>query len=579
MLAPLTTPRSPSKPAPVDLVPSLQPPSVPAWRKMAATKRAEQASLLPTPFRLSPSTLSNLPDDVRGVPAVCGLLSARQLEITEVDEASTLLERLREGAYSAVEVAEAFCGRAAIAHQLVNCLTEICFESALKRARELDEHLQRTGKVVGPLHGLPVSLKDQFCLKGVDSTMGFVSLIGKPAAQNSVVVDLLLELGAVLYCKTNCPQTMMAAETNNNVFGRTLNPRDRKLAAGGSSGGEGALLAMKGSIVGVGTDYGGSIRVPSLCNGLYGLRPTTRRLPYAGVANVLKGFEGIESTIGPMARSVDSLRVFMDAVVDAEPCLRDSKVIERPWLPSSDASKLHVAYLTDSGLAHSHPPVRRAIAETVAALRAAGHEVTELPGLDFARAGELFSTISAADGGADLASFLAGTDEPIIPEAFAASGPPSPSSVYNLSQTLVRRDAFRQDFLETWRTSASSSAENRPFDLILCPLTAHLAWPHLGRPHDSELITWTTTWSLLDVPCATLPVGELDPVKDAPHPLPEQAYSAFDQQHWDGYSFERFKNAPLVVQLVSPRRFREDELLGMVSEVERAVKAYQAERE
>ncbi|GAA5956390.1 hypothetical protein JCM10213_000558, partial [Rhodosporidiobolus nylandii] len=328
MLAPLT-PRAFDKPHTALLQPSPAPPPAQSWQKLAASKRMERDSLLPDRWRLPQVTLSNLPDDVRGVPEQCGLLSTRQLEITELDDAAMLLSRVKEGSYSAVEVAEAFCGRAAIAQQLVNCLTEIRFNSAMERARELDEFLQRTGKVVGPLHGLPVSLKDQFDLQGVDSTMGFVSLIDKPAQQNAVLVDMLLELGAILYCKTNCPQTMMAAETNNNIFGRTLNPRNLKLAAGGSSGGEGALLALKGSILGVGTDYGGSIRVPSLCNGLFGLRPTTRRIPYSGVSNVLKGFEAIESTIGPLARSVDSLRVFMDAVVGAEPWLRDSKVIER----------------------------------------------------------------------------------------------------------------------------------------------------------------------------------------------------------------------------------------------------------
>lgn len=85
---------------------------------------------------------------------------------------------------------------------------------------------------------------------------------------------MLLDLGAVLYCKTNLPQTIMTGDSDNNVFGRTLNPRNTALTAGGSTGGEGALLALRGSILGVGTDVGGSIRVPSVCNGIYGLRPS-----------------------------------------------------------------------------------------------------------------------------------------------------------------------------------------------------------------------------------------------------------------------------------------------------------------
>ncbi|GJN93350.1 hypothetical protein Rhopal_006403-T1 [Rhodotorula paludigena] len=505
--------------------------------------------------------------DVRSVASSCGLLSAAQLELTEVDEATVLLERIANRQYSAVEVIDAYCGRAAIAHQLTNCLTEITFDAARAQAAKLDEHLQRTGGLYGPLHGLPISLKDQFDLEGVDSSI----------ERNSVLVDLLQKLGAVIFCKTNVPQTMMSAETNNNIFGRTLNPRNRSLGSGGSSGGEGALLAMKGSIVGFGTDFGGSVRVPALANGLYGLRPTTRRLPYARVSNVLKGFEGIESTIGPLARSVDSLDVVMRAVIDAEPSLFDPKVIERPWITATGSRTLHVAFSLDNGLAHSHPPIRRALRETVSALRAAGHTVTELEAIDHQAASALFSRLAGADGGADLRAFLKPTGEPIVPEAFPFTSTPG-STVYELNSLQTKRDAFRQDFLELWQRSGhrldgiTAAESGKPFDVILCPVFAHLAKMHLGRPHDAEPITWTMLWSLLDLPACTLPLGEIDPVKDAMEPLPGAAFSPYDQEQWSAYSPEAHKNAPVVLQLVNPRRFREDELLGMVRIVEEAVR-------
>lgn len=90
-----------------------------------------------------------------------------------------------------------------------NCLSDVFFDEAIAQAKLLDEHLQRTGKVVGPLHGLPISLKDNFNIKGKDSTVGFTSLVGKPAKYNSTLVDLLGKLGAVQYCKTNVPTAMM----------------------------------------------------------------------------------------------------------------------------------------------------------------------------------------------------------------------------------------------------------------------------------------------------------------------------------------------------------------------------------
>lgn len=161
----------------------------------------------------------------------------------------------------------------------MNCLTEIFVERALARAAELDDALGKTGKVVGPLHGLPISLKDQLCIKGLETTMGYVSWIGKYAEKNAVLVDILEECGAVPFVRTNVPQTLMVRwncpvfatmmvilikmiqwpETFNNIFGRTTNPYNRSLTSGGSSGGEGALVALKGSPIGVGSDIGGCV--------------------------------------------------------------------------------------------------------------------------------------------------------------------------------------------------------------------------------------------------------------------------------------------------------------------------------
>lgn len=137
-----------------------------------------------------------------------------------------------------------------------NCLSETLFPEALRDAKALDAHLAATGKPLGPLHGLPISLKDNFNIIGKDSTLGFTGWVNDPATYNSVMTDLLHDAGAVLYVKTNVPTAMMIAETVNNVYGRTLNPRNRLLTSGGSSGGESALIAFGGSPLGVGTDIG-----------------------------------------------------------------------------------------------------------------------------------------------------------------------------------------------------------------------------------------------------------------------------------------------------------------------------------
>ncbi len=127
--------------------------------------------------------------NVIGVAQHCELLSERELQLTAKD-ATELVGLMASGVISSYEVTLAFCKRAAIAQQLTNCLAEIFFDEELARAKELDEHLERTGEPVGPLHGRPFSIKDQFNIKGKDSAAGFVAWIGKPQAEDAAVVHI-----------------------------------------------------------------------------------------------------------------------------------------------------------------------------------------------------------------------------------------------------------------------------------------------------------------------------------------------------------------------------------------------------
>jgi len=116
--------------------------------------------------------------------------------------------------------------RGAISHQLTNCITEPLFSSALTRAAFLDEYLARTGQPLGPLHGLPISVKDSFHVARVDSSIGIASLCFKPALENASLMQLLLDAGAVIHCKTNVPQTLMALDSVNNCLWPDAEPRE-----------------------------------------------------------------------------------------------------------------------------------------------------------------------------------------------------------------------------------------------------------------------------------------------------------------------------------------------------------------
>ena len=281
-----------------------------------------------------------------------------------------------------------------ICHQ-TNCLHETFFDAALEDAKQLDAYYAEHKRPIGPLHGLPVSLKDQFHVKGVETTMGYVGWIGTFQGQKgtgrekvfeSEMVRELRNLGAVLYCKTSVPHTLMSGETVNNIIGYTWNPKNRHLSSGGSSGGEGALIGLKGSPVGFGTDIGGSIRIPAAFNGLYGIRPSSGRLPYEGMANSMDGQNSVLSVVGPLAQSVGSLRLVIKSLLSQQPWLHDPQVHEIPWrdeqeqqvqdiIRSSGKGQLAFGILKHDGIVTPQPPVQRAVEMVVKTIEKLGHKV------------------------------------------------------------------------------------------------------------------------------------------------------------------------------------------------------------
>jgi amidase len=178
------------------------------WQDIAARKQAERTSRIPKEWLL-PASIDTTKADVLDIPRQCGILTSEEVHITEDHDATALLDKLSTGKLTSEAVTRAFCKRAAIAQQLTDCLTEIIFEDAMARAKALDIQFATAGKPAGPLHGLPISLKDTFKIKGYDASVGVAALCFKPCTTNSALVEYLLSLGAVLYCKTNIPLTMV----------------------------------------------------------------------------------------------------------------------------------------------------------------------------------------------------------------------------------------------------------------------------------------------------------------------------------------------------------------------------------
>lgn len=194
-------------------------------------------------------------------------------------------------------------------------------------------------------------------------------------------MDIIISAGAVPYVKTNIPLTMMTADCENNLFGRTLNPNKLTLTAGGSTGGECALLKFRGSIMGLGTDIGGSVRIPALCDGVFGFKPTAGRIPFAGkVPPGRLGSPGpIVPVIGPEGHSIRDMELLLRTVIDTEPWEIDEGVIAVPWRRVQPPThKLRLGLLLECKERQLHPPMLRTIRSAQEKLEAAGHTIIQI---------------------------------------------------------------------------------------------------------------------------------------------------------------------------------------------------------
>lgn len=513
------------------------------------------------------------PDILNVIPFLSKGLPDKDKAILRCD-ATALAEAVRKGVYTAVDVLTTFIKAAIAAQDTTNCLTEICFEDALKRARELDEHMETTGQVVGPLHGVPVSIKDHIQVKGLDTSTGYTAwAYNTVAEEDALVVKILRDAGAIIYVKTQNPQTLLSLETNNNIFGRTCNPFNRSLTAGGSSGGESALIACGGSPFGVGTDIGGSVRVPAGHCGLYGLKGSVARLPHSGLLGSHGGMEAIIGCVGPIATSARDLALFCSVMLEAEPWLQEPPLLEMPWkrhvarghgLPE----RLSVAILYDDGVVKPHPPILQALDKYKQALESAGHDVIRWEPLDHQGGWDLIVKLYLLDGGTEYHETIEAGGEWEVPQTkwildhARDRRPYTPHEIFRLS---VEREAFRANALAHWNATKYRTATGRPVDAILCPVA-----PTLAPPHDST--SWwgyTSHWNLLDLPAVVFPVGQYSSSMWVPAD-PSRSRNSVEDFITRQWSPNTYDSAPISLQLVG-RRHNEERLLAILGVIEKVV--------
>ncbi|KAF1954682.1 acetamidase [Byssothecium circinans] len=522
------------------------------WQSIARQKKDEQFQRIPGAWRLPQLPASDVTNHLH-VPRECGLLSNRELSLTEGYDAVELAEAIRRREVSCKDVARAFCKRAAIAHQLTNCLTEIFFEDALKRAGELDAHLKAGHPPLGPLHGVPVSLKDTFKIKGYDASIGLAALCFKPAEENAVLVELLLKAGAVLYCKTNVPQTLMALDSHNNIFGRTLNPFNTALTAGGSSGGEGALLAMRGSILGVGTDVGGSIRIPAMCNGTFGIKPSWQRIPYAGQEGGQKPEQsklGIPASAGPLAHSMQDIELFFKAIAEQKPWEHDPDIVPWPWTSLSTTSQrqLRIGVVRRDGVTEPHPPILRLLDQVSAKMKSSGIDVVEMDISPlFKQCQSLANALFGIEGGNNMFDLLEAFNEPFSPWLQSRLRRKPALSLDQTRELHAKRAQLQKEFLKIWKTG-----DGKQIDSFICPVAPHPV-PPIDRYNG---VSYTSAFVLLDYPAGVVPVRRFESADMEGNMEEGKAIGSWDKANrelWMNTDRSVYVGSPLSIQVVAAK--------------------------
>ncbi|KAJ5383795.1 Amidase [Penicillium concentricum] len=546
-----------------------------SWELKGEAKRQSILNAIPEKWRLKsavpPATELR---DVTG-DYIRQYLTEREIEITETD-AVGIVDETSTGRWSAVEVTAAFCHRAALAHQLVGCLHEVFFEAAIEDAKQQDEYFAKHKTPIGPLHGLPVSLKDQFHVKGVETTMGYVGWINtfqgqqndpRSGIEESELVRELRSLGAVLYCKTSVPATLMAGETINHIIGYTWNPKNRLLSCGGSSGGEGALMALRGSPAGFGTDIGGSVRIPAGFNFLYGLRPSAGRIPYQGAANSMDGQGTILSVIGPIAPTARSLTLLFKAVLSQKPWLYDPLALELPWRDEvvqetraliekarSGSSTLAFGIMKYDGVALVHPPIARGLKIVEKTLKRLGHRVIEWKPPSHAIAAELVGKVFNMDGGVDLKYHFSLSGESPAPQVISTKNG-AEMTASEIAALNVTKRQYQKQYMDYWNSTAEVTGTGRPVDGLFCPLAPHAA----VIPNEYKAVGYTGFVNLLDYTSLAIPVTFADKKVDVQSS--DGSVNDSEDIEWD-YDAETYDGAPVGVQLVG-RRLQEEKMLTL----------------
>ena len=413
---------------------------------------------------------------------------------------TSIVAAIRARELSSAEVVDAHLVRIAEINPSLNAVVQLCEERARAEAEEADAAIAR-GDELGPLHGAPITLKDSHDTEGVVTTGGTLGRHEYLPDADSTVAARLRGAGAILLGKTNTPELTLSGETDNLVYGRTNNPWNFERTPGGSSGGAAAIVAAGGSPLDMGSDTGGSIRLPSHFSGIAGLKPTAGRVPRTGHI-VPWGMGALDAwtTIGPMARYVEDLALTLPII--SGPDGIDPAISPVPLRDPADVDlgSLRLAYYTAvDGFQPPTADVSAAVQAAVSSLAEVVASVKEDAPPALSRFNDLSRSVMMGDGRAWVMRMLErwGTEQmsPFLEQSFG-EGEPTSSAEY--SEALERQDRFRSEMLRFIQDH----------DAIVAPVASMPAPPH-GATYapENRSMFYTGPYNLAGWPGAVVRCG------------------------------------------------------------------------
>jgi len=504
--------------------------------------------------------------------------------------ATEIAQKIAAGELSASEVVEAHIQRIEEINPRLNAVIIPLFDQARVQAKAADEARSR-GETLGLLHGVPITIKESFDVAGTVSNMG-ISALSQTAKQDAPLVKRLQQGGAIILGKTNVPQLLALNESDNPVYGRTLNPWNLERSPGGSSGGESAIIAASGSCLGLGSDIGGSVRMPAHACGICSLKPTSSRLSMVGHVPLLPGQEAILAQPGPMARSVADLNLAMKVLVAPGQEAFDPSIPPVPWREPSNVKleNLRIAFFTDNGIITPSPAVRRAVREAALSLLKRGAIVEEWTLPDLLKALQLYLQLYGADGGVTSKRQLGNSKRhPQINQMLQTASLPKP--LFKMSAAIY--DWFGQRLMaqllsymgevsvsEYWRgidersryrAAFMAALDAEQFDAILCPPCALAALTHGSGYFLLNDATYTIPYNLLGMPAGVVSATRVRPGEESDSEALLQSADRAPSRQLSEQTASKVEQGsvglPVGVQ-VAARHWREDIVLAVMAAIE-----------